>query len=233
MISIDKLNDCRRHGRGSGSELLIVEGDSAADSVSGLRDGEWQAVLAMQGKPMNASRATKSRVAKSPPMRRLIDSIGAGWDDHCSIDRTRYDRIVILCDPDIDGVHARSLLLLFFHRWMQPLLDAGMIFTARPPLWRITSAQLEEPLYGWSDKHFAELEAELDTAGILGRTPERFRGLGNMIPEVLFDTCLNPKTRTLVRLNSAHAEAALASFDQIRAQLKPRPVTADVDSDKG
>lgn len=225
MSEIDKLTDCRDHGLDSGSELLIVEGDSAADSVVALRHAEWQAVLAMQGKPMNAAKASKARVGKSPPMRRLIDSIGAGWADEFDLTASRYSRVVILCDPDIDGVHARSLLLLFFNRWMRPLLDEGMIFTARPPLWRITSASFPEGevRYAWSDPHFAEVERELDEAGIYGRTPERFRGLGNMPPDVLHETCLDPKRRTLVRLTTEHADAALRSFEQMRAQLKPRP----------
>lgn len=219
---IDKLSDCRGIGRGSGSELLIVEGDSAADSVQAVRNAQWQAVLAMQGKPMNTLRASRSRVAKSPPIQRLIQSIGCGWDDACDPDQARYDRLIILCDPDIDGVHTRSLLLLFFHTWMRPVLEAGMVFTARPPLWRITSSQLDAPLYALSDTHFKKIDEELQDQGIHGRSLERFRGLGNMIPEVLFDHCLNPETRTLVRLSSDHAEAAIRSFDKMKDQLRPR-----------
>lgn len=223
-VEVEKLDDCRIHGRGAGSELLVVEGDSAADSVDALRHDQWQAVLPMQGKPMNTLKASRNKVAKSPPLGRLVQSIGAGWDEHCDADESRYDRIIILCDPDIDGVHTRSLLLLFFYRWMRPVLDAGMIYTARPPLWRITSEQLDEPMYAWSDAQFKEVEADLDNQGIHGRSTSRFRGLGNMIPDVLFDSCLNPETRTLARLNADHAEAAIRSFEMMKAQLRPRAV---------
>lgn len=188
----------------------------------------------MQGKPMNTLRATRARVAKSIPIGRLVQSIGAGWDEHCDASSARYDRIIILCDPDIDGVHTRSLLLLFFYRWMRPILDEGMIYTARPPLWKITSQQLDEPLFAWSDKQFKELEADLSNRGIHGRSTARFRGLGNMIPEVLFDSCLNPDTRTLARLTADHAEAAIRSFEQMKAQLRPvprRPTSEDPSPD--
>lgn len=178
----------------------------------------------MQGKPMNTLKATRGRVAKSIPIGRLVQSIGAGWDEHCDPAASRYDRIVILCDPDIDGVHTRSLLLLFFYRWMRPILDEGMIYTARPPLWKITSQDLDEPLFAWSDRQFKEIEADLAARGIHGRSTSRFRGLGNMIPEVLFDSCLNPETRTLARLNADHAEAAIRSFEQMKSQLRPQPL---------
>lgn len=219
-VAVEKLDDCRLHGRGAGSELIVVEGDSAADSVDALRHDEWQAVLPMQGKPMNTLKASRARVAKSPPLGRLVQSIGAGWDTHCDADASRYDRIVILCDPDIDGVHTRSLLLLFFYRWMRPLLDEGMVYTARPPLWQITSQQLDEPLYAWSDAQFKEIDEDLAARGIHGRTPSRFRGLGNMIPEVLFDSSLNPKTRILARLTTDHAEAAIRSFEQMKTHFR-------------
>lgn len=203
--------------------MLVVEGDSAAESVNSLRHREWQAVLAMQGKPMNTLEASRNRVAKSPPIARLIQSIGAGWDDHCDPARARYDRIILLADPDVDGVHIRSLLLLFFRTWMRPVLDAGMVYAARPPLWRVTSQRLDEPIYAWSDKQHRELLDQLEEQGIMAPNTERFRGLGNMVPEVLFETCLDPSERTLARLTSDHAEAAIRSYAQMRAQLSARP----------
>ena len=171
---------------------------------------------------MNTLEASRSRVSKSPPIARLIESIGAGWDDDCDPSQSRYDRIVFLADPDVDGVHIRSLLLLFFHTWMRPVLDAGMVFTARPPLWRLTSQRLDEPLYVWSDKQYHEVLAKLADQGIQAPNTERFRGLGNMVPAVLFETCLDPRERTLARLTAAHAEAAIRSYAQMRAQLSPR-----------
>jgi len=177
----------------------------------------------MQGKPMNTLEASRARVAKSPPMSRLIESIGAGWDDDCAPDRSRYDRIILLADPDVDGVHIRSLLLLFFHTWMRPILDAGMVFAARPPLWRLSSQYLDDSVYVWSDKQYQEVLGQLAERGIKSPDGERFRGLGNMVPEVLFETCLDPAERTLARLTSKHAEAAIGSYAQMRAQLSSRP----------
>jgi len=127
-----KLWDCDIHWPEPGSELIIAEGDSAGEYVRAHCDGRWQAVLAMQGKPMNAIKASKSRVKKNEQLLALHDAIGAGWGDEFALSERRYERLILMFDPDADGIHSRALTLLFLYGWMRPLLDAGVVYTARP-----------------------------------------------------------------------------------------------------
>ena len=128
-----KLDDCLVHGPGSGAELIVVEGDSAAAAVTRVRDPRLQAVLPMQGKPLNAVRASRSRVLGHPFFGPLAMAVGAGIEADCEPARSRYDRLLVLTDPDADGIHCGFLVLLFFHRWLRPLLDDGRIELERPP----------------------------------------------------------------------------------------------------
>jgi len=128
-----KLDDSATHGRGSGAELFVVEGDSAASAVARVRDPLHQAVLPMQGKPLNAARAPRAKVESHPFFGPLAAALGVGFEATCDPRRLRYDRVLVLTDPDADGIHCGYLVLLFFHRWMRPLLDAGRIEVVRPP----------------------------------------------------------------------------------------------------
>jgi len=219
----EKLVDCARHGAGSGSELIIAEGDSAADLITANCDRTWQAVMPVQGKPMNAAQASALRVRKNVQLAAVRDAIGAGWDDPDNDQRfdaeaRRYDRVVLLFDPDPDGTHSRALLLLFFHQWMKPLLDLNLLFTCRPPLWEFTSPRLATPVAAYTDHHANDLRTELDAKGVASAESVRFRGIASMSDETLSRTCLSPETRILSPLTSTHAESALASFARLKAQ---------------
>lgn len=219
----EKLVDCRNHGVGSGSELIIAEGDSAADLIVANCDRSWQAVMPVQGKPMNARQATASRVRNNIQLGAVRDAIGAGWDDpdHEQVFNAairRYERIVLLFDPDPDGTHSRALLLLFFHGWMRPLLDLNLLFTCRPPLWEITAPQLAKPVAAYTDKHAQQLRDELAAKGVHAPDTVRFRGIASMSDETVTRTCLDPETRILSPLTADHAEGAIASFEKMRAR---------------
>ena len=173
---------------------------------------------------MNTLGASRAKVGRSAPLMRLVNAIGCGFGDVCtpeSVEGARYDRIIILCDPDVDGVHIRALLTVFFSEWLGPVLDAEMVYVAQAPLWRITSPQLEAPMLIWSDRQYQQVDEDLDARGIHERTNERFRGLGNVDPKVLFRTCLDPEHRRLIRLTREHATSTIASFNALRSQLRP------------
>ena len=129
-----KLDDCTHHGIGSGAELYVVEGDSAAGAVSRMRNAHFQAVLPMQGKPLNTVRATAQKVVANPWFAALTTALGTGLGDAFEIKALRYDRVILLMDPDADGIHCGALVTMFFYRWMRPLLDNGRVGMARAPL---------------------------------------------------------------------------------------------------
>lgn len=127
-----KLQDCHQHGEQA--ELFLVEGDSASLAVASLRNAQFQAVLPMQGKPLNAMKATPVKVAKNALFKALIDAIGAGFGEHFDMAKCRYNRIVLLMDSDADGIHCGALMMMFFYRWMHPLLESGKVELVRPPV---------------------------------------------------------------------------------------------------
>lgn len=208
---IVKLHDCRDHGVDSQSELFLVEGDSASRTVIRVRDARIQAVLPMQGKPLNARRASKQSVAGHAFYQRLIAALGAGWDDTFRWTQLRYNRVLILMDPDADGIHCGVLLLMFFHRWMPALLEEGRIHQIHPPLYRLES-RAGETRYAYSDDHFHRLRAYLTTRAI-AFTSRRYRGLASIQAADLTETCIQPGTRTASILSRTDAEAAIEVFD--------------------
>lgn len=206
-----KLHDCQSHGIGSGSELFVVEGDSASKSVVRARNPQLQAVLPMQGKPLNTIRARKATVAKCELFRALITSIDIGWDDECVLESLRYDRVILLFDPDADGIHCGALMLMFFHRWMRPLLESGRVCVVRPPLFEIVSPDASDRLHAYSEAHYQKLRAALDEKGVRFEG-QRYRGLASMNDSALVSTCIDPETRNLQQLSCADAEAAIRIF---------------------
>jgi DNA gyrase subunit B len=207
----DKLADCRRHG--PGSELVIVEGDSAAGPVKAGRDAERVAVLPLRGKIVNAGKATFKQVLDNAEAQALIAAIGGGAGRNFDLDAVRYERIVILCDADVDGAHIRCLLLTLLHRHMRPLLDAGRVYVAQPPLFTTKAGGVT--YRAWS-------EAERDAIGAKlarGRkTPVglewlRFKGLGEMGVDELAETALDPATRILRQVTVEDAEQAATMID--------------------
>ena len=206
-----KLHDCREHGFDSDSELFIVEGDSASKTVARARDSQFQAVLPMQGKPMNALKASKDAVNRNELYSVLRDAIGAGWDDEFELQSMRYAKVIMLFDPDADGIHCGALLLMYFVRWMRPVLDAGRLCVVQPPLYRITSPTDGDTIHAYSSEHFQQIRNVLDAKSIAYQS-QRYRGLASMGDETLSQTCLDPETRQIHELGSEDAETAIKTF---------------------
>jgi DNA gyrase/topoisomerase IV subunit B len=206
-----KLHDCTVHGIGSGAELFIVEGESASKAAARARSLRTQAVLPMQGKPLNAWKASRQTVSANELFAALIDAIGAGWDDSYRQSDLRYDKITLLFDPDADGIHCGALTLMFFYRWMRPLLKSGRIGLIRPPVYEIKSVCGTDCLHAFSDDHYQKLCTALDTNQIQYNT-QRYRGLASMNESALVATCIDPKTRHRIICSEADAEAALEIF---------------------
>lgn len=215
-VTPPKLHDCRQHGLGSDSELFIVEGDSASKNVVRARDDRFQAVLPMQGKPLNAWKASKNTVARNDLFQRLVDAMGTGWDESFILERMRYDRIVMLFDPDADGIHCGALMLMFFYRWMPLLLDSGRIDVIRPPLYELTAKrsskqQTNDRIHAFSEDHFHRLRGHLNRKGIQFQS-QRYRGLASINPDSLRETCVAPMTRNSMVMSQADAKAAIRIF---------------------
>lgn len=192
------LDDCGRHGAGSGAELFVVEGESAGAAVARVRDATFQAVLPIRGKPLNAARATAARVAAHPVYAALAAALGTGLGTGYDASLLRFDRLLLLMDPDADGIHCGALLLVFLHRWMRPLVADGRVGVVRPP-WGEVALPGERPRWAWSDEEFRQL------AGRGGRTAaiRRYRGLGGIDPETLRETCVAPASRRVERASAA------------------------------
>ena len=202
----DKLADCRRHG--PDSELIIVEGDSAAGPAKAGRDAEYMAILPLRGKVVNAGKATMKQVMDNAEAQALFTAIGAGSGRDFDLESARYGRIVILCDADVDGSHIRCLLLTLIHEYMRPLLEAGRVYVAQPPLY---SCRIGDTVHrAFSDEERDEITAKLTKGGRKAGNLRwnRFKGLGEMNVEELAECALDPETRILRRLTMDDAAAA-------------------------
>ena len=212
-----KLETCTARGRGSGAELIIVEGDSAAGAVINTRDRQRQAVLPMQGKPLNALRATDTRALQFPLFRELVAALGVTpmsreTGEIGDITNLQFDRVVLLFDPDADGIHCGALMLMYFYRWLRPLLESGAIIMVRPPLFLITANGLAEPIHAYTPEHARRITAELTEQAAAEIKQHHHRGLASITPALLASACLNPATRRADVMGVADAVAAMAVF---------------------
>ena len=243
-----KLADCSSKDPAE-SELYIVEGDSAGGSAKQGRDRRFQAILPLRGKLVNVEKTTLDKVVKADTLKPIIIALGAGIGESFNIEKLRYHRIIIMADADVDGAHIRTLLLTFFYRYYEPLIQSGYIYIAQPPLYRVQKGK--EVFYAYNDEEKNRLVAKIGDKNILkaknkiaedgtpmesdgegetdgvekiaGLNIQRYKGLGEMNPEQLWETTLNPENRSMLQVSLEDAKAADHMFEILMGnEVEPR-----------
>lgn len=202
-----KLADCSEHGVAN-TEIYIVEGDSAGGSAKGGRDRRYQAILPLWGKMLNVEKARIDRVYGNDKLMPVVTALGTGIGEDFNLEKLRYDKVIIMADADVDGCHIRTLLLTFFFRYMRPLIENGNVYIAQPPLYRV--ARGKKVYYAFSDAERDNYIAMLaDANGNSSKVAvQRYKGLGEMDSEQLWETTMNPATRTILKVSMEDAVKA-------------------------
>ena len=212
-----KLADCSVKDPAM-AELYLVEGDSAGGSAKQGRDRRFQAILPLRGKILNVEKARLDKILANEEIRAMITAIGSGVTEDFDTNKARYHKIIIMTDADVDGAHIRTLLLTFFYRYMKPLVEAGFVYIAQPPLFRLKKGK--EETYFYSDK---SLELATQDLGRSNYTIQRYKGLGEMDPEQLWETTMNPEKRTVLQVSLEDAIQADEMFTILMGdKVEPR-----------